>query len=43
MVHEVGYQIVAELRQAIENDQLVLFYQPKATFADGVLRLTGTE
>ena len=27
--------LVAELRRAIENDELVLFYQPKATLSDG--------
>ena len=34
-VSEDRIALVAELRQAIENQQLVLFYQPKATFSDG--------
>ena len=34
-VSEDRIALVAELRQAIENNQLVLFYQPKATFSDG--------
>lgn len=34
-VSEDRIALVAELRHAIENDQLVLFYQPKSSFSDG--------
>ena len=34
-VSEDRIALVAELRHAIDNDQLVLFYQPKSSFSDG--------